>query len=119
MLPARIPKKAKRASRWRSQAHTKHVRSFACSNCGTTENIQAAHVRMGSGAGVGQKPDDFRCVSLCGPHGMHPGCHTMQHQVGEETFWSGRDVEALIEAFIKASPRRHEIDQVRRERELV
>jgi hypothetical protein len=110
-LPPRIPKKAKRASRWRSQAHTKHVRGYACSNCGSTVAIEAAHVRLGSGAGIGQKPDDFRAVSLC-----HE-CHALQHRIGEETFWNGRDVEALINAFIHESPRRYEIEQVRRERD--
>jgi len=68
---------------------------------------------MGSGAGMGQKPDDWRAVSLC------RDCHQMQHRVGEETFWneySDRDVEALIEAFIAASPKRFEIEKVRKER---
>jgi hypothetical protein len=75
--------------------------------------IEVAHVRKGSGAGVGQKPDDWRTVSLCG------GCHARQHRVGEETFWAseGIDAEALIAAFIKASPKRQEIEQVQRERE--
>jgi hypothetical protein len=112
-LPARIPKKAKRASRWRSQAHCTFVRSFACSVCGETANIEVAHVRLGSGAGIGQKPDDWRTVSLCG--GI-VGCHTRQHRVGEATFWRGRDVETLICEFIADSPRRAQIAQAQRER---
>jgi hypothetical protein len=36
--------------------------------------------------------------------------------MGEATFWKGRNVEEIIEAFCKASPRRHEIEQVKRER---
>jgi hypothetical protein len=72
--------------------------------------IEVAHVRMGSGAGVGQKPDDWRTVSLC------KDCHALQHRMGERSFWDGRDVEALIRAFIYASPRRHEIEQAMRER---
>ena len=110
MLPARIPKKPKRATRWRSRAHCNHIRGFACSNCGSTAAIEVAHVRLGSGAGIGQKPDDFRAVSLC------RDCHARQHTVGEETFWRGRDVEALIGAFNAASPKRHEIEQVKRDR---
>jgi hypothetical protein len=110
-LPRRIPKEPKRASRWKSPAHLKHIRSFACSNCGSTAGIEAAHVRLGSGAGIGQKPDDFRAVSLC------RDCHSRQHTVGEETFWNGRDVEALIHAFNRESPKRHEIETIRRERE--
>lgn len=115
MLPARIPKPPKRASRWRSQAHLSFVRKHACSMCGSTVNIEAAHVRLGSGAGIGQKPDDFRAVSLCG--GI-TGCHASQHRFGEETFWRGKDVEGLIAAFIKASPRRAQIEQEMRERGL-
>jgi len=112
-LPPRIPKKSKRASRWRSQAHAAFVRSFACSVCGATAPIEFAHVRIGSGAGMGQRPDDWSAVSLCGGP---DGCHARQHREGERTFWRGRDVEALIEAFIAASPKRTEIERVRRER---
>ncbi len=112
-LPPRIQKKQKRASRWRSQAHCNFVRSHACCMCGSTAAIEVAHVRNGSGAGLGQKPDDWRTVSLCG---TPRGCHHRQHTQGEQTFWQGKDVEALIEAFIAASPKRHEIERVRKER---
>lgn len=114
MLPPRIPKKAKRASRWKSQAHRDFVRSHACCKCGSTVAIEFAHVRLGSGAGMGQKPDDWRGVSLC--HGCHTGNGQPQHNIGERTFWRGLDLEGLIEAFIAASPKRREIEQVRRER---
>jgi hypothetical protein len=70
-------------------------------------------VRLGSGAGVGQKPDDWRAVSLCQFH------HSMQHSQGEATFWREfvrRDPEALIDLFIKASPKRREIEEIMRER---
>ena len=76
-------------------------------------NIEVAHVRFGSGAGIGEKPDDFRTVSLCGGD----GCHRKQHMVGVRTFWAGIDVEALIEAFCKASPRASEIRMAKMERE--
>lgn len=111
MLPRRLPKKLKRASRWRSQAHCNFVRSHACCRCGSDAAIEVAHVRIGSGAGMGQKPDDWRTVSLC--HSCHQGD---QHNVGERTFWRGQDVEALIREFIQASPRRREIEEVMRER---
>jgi len=123
MLPQRIPKKAKRASRWRSQAHCNFVRSHACSACGSTTNIEAAHVRLNGGAGIGQKPDDWRAVSLCaGPWAncnSQLGCHDRQHRLGEQTFWQNwgrRDPETLIAEFIKASPKRREIEQVMKER---
>lgn len=109
-LPPAIPKREKRTERWKSQAHLKFVRSRACSVCGSTVNVEAAHVRLGSNAGIGRKPDDYRAVSLCG--GLD-GCHQRQHTVGEATFWKGRDVEDLIEAFCKASPKAAEIRAVR------
>ena len=109
-LPPRIPKPAKRASRWRSQAHCNFVRSHACATCYSTAAIEVAHVRLGSGAGIGQKPDDFRTISLCRE------CHAEQHRVGERTFWQGKDVEALVEAFCKASPKAADIRRVRAER---
>lgn len=73
--------------------------------------IEVAHVRLGNHAGMGQKPDDWNTVSLC----KH--CHDSQHRLGEQTFWRNRQVDALIEAFCKASPKAHEIRQIRRERE--
>ena len=112
LLPAKLPKKAKRSTRWRSQAHLASVRQRACCICGSTTYIEAAHVRLGSGTGIGAKPDDFRAVGLCNP------CHRRQHEIGEKTFWEGRDVEALIDAYCQASPKRHEIERVRRERGL-
>lgn len=114
MLPARIPKKAKRDSRWRSPAHCNFVRSHACSVCGATAPIEVAHVRLGSGAGIGQKPDDFRTASLCREH------HAMQHTIGEASFWREFEIdpEALVEAFAKASPKAREIAQIKRERGL-
>ena len=67
--------------------------------------IECAHVRNGSGAGMGQKPDDWRVVPLCSEH------HRNQHIVGEQTFWKGIDIEAMIEAFCKASPTAREIKE--------
>lgn len=119
MLPARIQKKPKRDSRWRSQAHCNFVRSHACCNCSSMASIEVAHVRIGSGAGMGQKPDDWRTVSLCGgPY----GCHAEQHRMGEQTFWDryarekGHSVQTLIDAFCKSSPKAAEIRAIRQER---
>lgn len=115
MLPPRIRKEPKRATRWKSPAHRDFVRSHACCKCGSTAAIEFAHVRLGSGAGMGQKPDDWRGVGLCGGSA---GCHARQHREGERTFWGDMSkAEALIEAFIKASPKRSEIERVRRERQ--
>lgn len=118
MLPRRLPKKEKRASRWKSTAHRDWIRGFACCNCGSDSGIQVAHVRMGSGAGLGQKPDDWRCVPLCG------SCHNGdQHtKMGEPDFWAryeainGQGVEELLNALCKASPKAREIADAKRER---
>ena len=112
-FPSKRLKATKRSSRWRSPAHCNHVRAHDCSipGCASGEPIEVAHVRIGSGAGMGQKPDDFRGVSLCRE------CHQRQHNIGEQTFWAGRDVEALIAGFIRTSPKKQEIERVRRERE--
>lgn len=128
ILPRRLPKKPKRSStRWRSTAHRDFVRSFACAMCGSKANREFAHVRIGSGAGMGEKPDDWRGVPLCaGPNAnidQELGCHNRQHIVGERTFWDqyekehGQTVEQLIEAFCKASPKRREIEAAKRERD--
>jgi hypothetical protein len=79
--------------------------------------IEAAHVRMGSGAGLGQKPDDWRCVPLCGDH------HRQQHSTSEPDFWltyekaASQTVFNLIDALIESSPKRFQIREQQRERE--
>ena len=111
-LPKRIPKPPKRASRWRSQAHCNFVRSHACCTCGSTSGIEVAHVRIGSGAGAGQKPDDWNTISLC------RDCHSEQHRIGERFFAKryGLDMSAMAHDFAKASPKWNDIKQVQRER---
>lgn len=113
-LPARLPRKEKRSSRWRSPAHLSFVRKHHCSIPGCQGlPIEAAHVRMGSGAGIGEKPHDWRAVSLCRDH------HQQQHTIGEPAFWSNfraassETVDDLIEAFCNASPKAREIREAR------
>jgi len=106
-LIRKIPKAPKRSTRWRSQAHCSHVRSHACVVCDAEAPIEVAHVRLGSGAGMSQKPDDWRTVPLCGGPA---GCHHRQHTIGEATFWRSTDVEAIIEELIRTSPKRREIE---------
>ena len=111
MMPPRKAKKTKRSTRWRSQAHCTFIRSHHCSIAGCMDMpIEVAHVRIGSGAGIGQKPDDHRTVPLCATH------HRRQHEDGERTFWAGIDVEALIDALCRASPKAAEIRAMKAER---
>lgn len=118
-LPRKVTVAAKRSLRWRSPAHCAWVRSHRCVVCDSPTNIEAAHVRLGSNTGMGQKPNDWRVVSLCaGPNANNDGqlgCHNRQHIVGEQTFWRNAklDPEALIEAFCKASPKTREIREAR------
>lgn len=62
---------------------------------------------------MGQKPSDWRAISLCKHH------HSQQHTVGEDTFWqnyaaaSGETVDDLIDQFCKASPVAREIREAR------
>jgi hypothetical protein len=126
MLPARIPKKPKRASRWRSIAHSNHVRGFACAMCGSMTNVVAAHVKLGAHTGTGQKGDDFLTVPLCdGPFSNidgELGCHNRQHIIGERSFWNeyqqrhDQSVEKLLGELCGTSPKRHEIEAVMKER---
>lgn len=125
-LPRRRPKPEKRESRWRCPAHTKWVSEFECCFCGSQTNVVAAHYRIGSGAGAGQKPDDWRTTPLCdGPYSSKDGtlgCHQRQHAIGEPTFWAayerhtGQSVEQLIDELSKASPRAAEIRKIKQER---
>lgn len=112
MLPKRIPKPAKPDKRYRSPSHCAFVRSHACCRCGKMENIEVAHVRSGTDGGMGFKPGDYWTISLCG--GAN-GCHAIQHRIGEPEFENryGIDMKALAREFVKASPKRRELEEAR------
>lgn len=119
-LPPRKPKKAKRSDRWHSPKHLRWIREFACCNCGSMENVEAAHVRMQSGAGLSQKPHDWLTVPLC--HDCH---HNDQHQHGEPGFWKRyalkhrQTVWALLDMLAIKSPVSKEIEREKQERGIV
>lgn len=108
----RIPKPAKRTGRFKSQAHCKHVRGHACVNCGSMTNVEVAHKRDGTDAGMGRKSSDYYSTPLCGGP---EGCHMLQHRMGEPAFWGayekakGHTVWDVIEELIRTSPRRAQI----------
>jgi len=66
---------------------------------------------------MGQKPDDWRTVSLCAACHRGPRADA-QHAMGERSFWAGIDYERLIIEFIHASPLRREILAAQAERAL-
>lgn len=84
MLRSILPPKvvAKRANDPRScPAHRAWVRKHHCSVPGCKAlPIECAHVRLGTDGGIGLKPSDQWCVSLCKNH------HQQQHDLGEQSF---------------------------------
>lgn len=89
----------------RSPGHLAWVRQFTCTLWSRGEcegRIEAAHVRLGAHAGMGQKPGDDRAVSLCAKH------HREAHDHGEATFQAkyGVDLAAVAARLWKLSPHR-------------
>lgn len=103
-FPARIDRKSHRENAGkRSPAHRNFVRSHGCCVPGCqVKPIEVAHVRTGTGGGMGVKPSDRWCISLCRDH------HGEQHRVGEGPFEKGHsiDMKALAVEFVKRSPKR-------------
>lgn len=107
-LPRLLPIKRKakverlqRQNRPRSKAHLNWVAKHCCCvpDCPGMP-IEAAHVRTGTGGGVGLKPGDQWTISLC------QGCHGWQHGVGEDYFQdrTGIDMRELAIEFAQRSP---------------
>lgn len=74
----------------RDAEHLDAIRQCPCLSCGQDPAGEAAHVRFGSLAGIGRKPGDKTCVSLC------RACHMEQHAVGELTFWTALGIAPTI-----------------------
>nr|WP_089221010.1 hypothetical protein [Sphingomonas laterariae] len=62
--------------------------------------IEFAHVRRGTGGGMGMKPSDRHGISLCRT------CHARQHLIGEAAFEAetGLDLRAMADAYARKSP---------------
>jgi len=114
MLPPRRPSAPKAPKRHRSPAHCKFVRSHACCACQSYDHIEVAHVRTGTDGGMSMKPGDYWTISLC------RDCHSEQHRIGERSFEArhGIDMKELARAFVKASPKRIELERARDERTI-
>lgn len=63
--------------------------------------IEACHYRLGAGAGISQKPSDYRALPLVSDK------HREQHKIGEITFWEkyGKDPLTLIFCHLAAYKR--------------
>ena len=106
-LPPRIKRDSGRKDAGkRSPAHRAWVRGHACSACGSISGIECAHVRVGTDGGMGHKPSDRWCISLC------KDCHSRQHQIGEQSFERehGINLRELAAAFFRASPHRQKLE---------
>ena len=89
----------------RSPSHLAWIRTHVCvlSNRGECDGrIEAAHVRIGHGGGMGMKPGDDRSLPLCHSH------HAEQHNIGDQTFQAKYSINLLeiAEIFAKRSPHR-------------
>jgi hypothetical protein len=92
----------RRQNQNRNPEHLAWIRSLQCAirGCSCRDGSQAAHVRVGTGGGMGLKPPDRYTVPLCHEH------HREQHQVGHRAFDEkhGIDLRALAEELAALSP---------------
>jgi hypothetical protein len=77
----------------RSPKHLAYVRTFPCSECGDTDDIQAHHLTIiKGGGGMSRKTDDNWVVPMCGV------CHHYLHWMGEQPYWTERKLDPKIYA---------------------
>jgi hypothetical protein len=89
-----------RKPRQRDGRYLVAIRELPCLICRVEPCREAAHVRMGSEAGMGRKPDDRRAAPLCHTH------HMQQHTGSERQFWDEHrvDIEQVIRELVAAYP---------------
>lgn len=108
MLPQRLkPDHFKPKAKTRSRAHCDWVRGHYCSVPGCQlMPIEVAHVRCGTGGGMGLKPSDAFVLSLCREH------HAEQHRIGEQSFEQRHGINMILLAreFYLKSPHRGKLD---------
>lgn len=82
--------------RIRDNAFLAYLRRQPCEICGTTSQIEAAHVRSGYSeagwppTGMQVKPSDARALSLCAGH--HRDGPDAQHKSNERAWWGAHDI---------------------------
>lgn len=80
-----------RRPRDRDQKHINYVNKLPCCVCGSTRNVEAAHLKMRlpeigkEMPGMAQKADDRFVTPLC--HYHHQSGILAQHRIGEQRFW--------------------------------
>jgi hypothetical protein len=88
-IPRRVARSKPKPEFRRRAQHLAFVRQLSCVACGKAAPSEAAHVRLGTDAGMGIKPSDRYSVSLCA------SCHELQHRFGELRFWSVLRIDPL------------------------
>ena len=105
-MPRIIQRKTRPRQSHSCSAHRAWVRRHHCSitDCGGRP-IECAHVRSGGTGGVGMKPADRWCISLCVLH------HAEQHRLGEPRFAAKYDLDLVSLAmwFAQRSPYRERL----------
>ena len=80
-IPRKPPQNERRGPA-RDAEYRAFVRSFPCTACGSSRNVEAAHT--GSEGGMSMKSSDYSCIPLC------PGCHRVgpfaYHRLGGAQF---------------------------------
>lgn len=69
----------------RDPDHLAFIRKLPCARCYSVP-CDAAHIRVQGDGGMGMKPGDDKCLSLC------RDCHRSQHDHGERSFY--KDIDA-------------------------
>lgn len=93
-----LDKTTKRRGRGdKEPAHLAYLRKLPCLVCGSSHEVEAAHIRMASAAhgkpstAMAQKPPDRFCVPLCAVH--HRTGPDAQHSMSEKDFWDKNGIE--------------------------
>jgi hypothetical protein len=79
--------------RIRDERYLAFLRRQPCCTCGTTDMVEAAHIRSGSldhdkrETGLAEKPSDAWALPQCRP------CHRLQHSVNELEYWKSHGID--------------------------
>jgi len=65
----------------RDEKHRRFIASLPCLISKVHGQTQCAHIRSGTGAGIGLRPSDEFCVPLSVME------HLQQHRIGESKYW--------------------------------
>ena len=101
VLPRYKAKGPRRCANRNCAGHRAWVRRHDCCVRGCRRTtIECAHVRSGTGGGIGLKPSDRWAISLCDVH------HREQHLLGEKAFGQKHslDLVCLALEFARRSP---------------